>query len=83
MEQFKIYIKFVSNTPGMCMHIEDHDETTLTSALERLLRGPGMIIGIYEEIKVVDQSDCTNLLWNNVDGLVFPTQEHMQEVSHG
>ena len=85
MEQFKIHITFEPSGGPLAWNgtIEEHDNSTLTQALQRLLTGPAMRLGLYKEIKVVDQCDCTNLLWNNVDGLVFPTQEHMQEVSHG
>ena len=85
MEQFKIYIMFDSGGRSLDWNgiIEEHDSSSLTSALQRLLGGPGMKMGLYKEIKVVDQGDCTNLLWNNIEGLIFPTQEQMQEASHG
>jgi hypothetical protein len=56
---FKIYITFADNGGS---HIEEHSEDTVVSALQRLTRGPAAMMGIIEEVRVVDRDDCTNFL---------------------
>jgi len=70
MEAFKVHVKF-SNGDSM---VEDHDNSTLESALQRLCRGPAAMGGLITEVKVVDMLDCTVFLAK--DGrIVFPPAE--------
>ena len=56
---FKVYITFANNAGS---HVEDHNEDTIVSALQRLTSGPAAIMGMIEEVRVVDMDDCTNFL---------------------
>ena len=56
---FKVYITFANNGGS---HVEEHDATTINGALQRLVRGPAAMMGIIEEVRVVDMDDCTNFL---------------------
>lgn len=67
MERFKVYITFKSGDN----HVEDHDESTLASALVRLTRGPAAALGIVREVKVVDMMDCT-VFEHRQGRLVYP-----------
>jgi hypothetical protein len=68
MEAFKVHVTF-SNDDTM---IEDHNESTLESALTRLLRGPAAMGGLISEVKVVDMLDCTVFLAQD-NKIVFPS----------
>ena len=68
MEVFKVHVTFSS---GDTM-IEDHDESTLESALQRLCRGPAAVGGLISEVKVVDMMDCTVFLAQD-NKIVFPS----------
>jgi len=68
MEKFKVHVKF-SNDDTM---VEDHDENTLESALQRLCRGPAAVGGFISEVKVVDILDCTVFLAQD-NKIVFPS----------
>lgn len=59
MEKFTVYVTFPDNSQTT----EEHDETTIGSALARLTRGPAASVGMIKEVKVVDMLDCTNFLW--------------------
>jgi len=69
---FNIHITFANNGGS---HIEEHSEDTVVSALQRLVRGPAAMMGIIEEVRVVDMDDCTNFLARKQDGqmhILFP-----------
>ena len=68
MDTFKVHVKF-SNDETM---VEDHDESTLQSALQRLCRGPAAVGGLISEVKVVDMMDCTVFLAQD-NKIVFPS----------
>jgi len=72
--QYKVHITF-SN--GLTM-VEDHQDDTIGSALDRLTKGPAARGGMIKEVKCVDQWDMTNFLVQ--DGkLVFPTKEDLKD----
>ena len=54
--------------------IEDHDESTLESALQRLCRGPAAMGGLITEVKVVDVLDLTVFLAQD-NKIVFPSSQ--------
>ena len=69
---FKIHITFANNGGS---HIEEHNKDTIVSALQRLTRGPAAMMGIVEEVRVVDMDDYTNFLARKEDGqmhILFP-----------
>ena len=70
MDTFKIHVTFSS---GDTM-IEDHDESTLESALQRLCRGPAAVGGLISEVKVVDILDLTVFLAQD-NKIVFPSSQ--------
>lgn len=69
---FKVHITFADNTGS---HVEEHDADTIVSALQRLTRGPAAMMGIIEEVKVVDADDFINFLARKEGGqmnILFP-----------
>ena len=77
METFTTHITFVDNGGS---HTEKTRASDVNSTLQRLLKGPGAMMGIYKEIRMVDNGDNTVFLWNNENGIVWPKQN--KEVKH-
>jgi len=71
MEIFTTHITFVDNGGS---HIEKTRVSDVSSTLQRLLGGPGAKVGIYKEIRMVDNGDNTVFLWNKDEGIVWPKQ---------
>jgi len=78
METFTTIITFVNN--GVT-HAEKTRASDVKQTLQRLLNGPGAMIGIYKEIRMVDNGDNTVFLWDNEKGILWPKQK--KEVKNG
>ena len=66
-EAFATYITFASGDT----HKEDTSENELASTITRLLRGPAAVMGIIDEVRIVDSGDC--LVFHAIKNqIIFP-----------
>jgi len=67
METFTTYITFASGDT----HKEATQESEVISTITRLVQGPAAMLGMIDEVRIVDMSDCLvfHAIKNNI---IFP-----------